>query len=66
LPKAHVDAAYAAEGARQAAITPTTPQATVRAADIAYHRAIVQSALATGVSPAASMRALQSLGVSGL
>jgi hypothetical protein len=66
VPQAHKDAQYQAELARQTAITAMTPQATAKAADIAYHRAILQSALANGVSPSASIRALQSLGVTGL
>jgi hypothetical protein len=60
------DAVQRLENTRQAAITPTTAQATVIAADIAYHRGFVKLAIANGVSPAGSMAALKSLGVTGL
>jgi hypothetical protein len=53
------------ENTRQSAITPTTAQATVIAADIAYHRGFVALALKNGVSPAGSMAALRELGVGG-
>jgi hypothetical protein len=64
--KTHDDTVNAAAGAAQSAITATTPQATVRATEIALYRTIVTSALANGVSPSSAIRALQSLGVTGL
>jgi hypothetical protein len=64
--KAHDDTVIAAEGVRQTAITPTTPQATVNAAEIAFYRTVAKSALANGVSPSAAIRALQNLGQTGI
>jgi hypothetical protein len=58
--------AIAAEGVRQAAITPTTAQATVISAEIIYYRAVARSAIKNGCSPSAAMSALRELGVSGL
>jgi hypothetical protein len=54
------------ENTRQSAITPTTAQTTVIAADIAYHRGYVALALKNGVSPSGSMAALKGLGVTGI
>jgi hypothetical protein len=53
------------ENTRQSAITPTTAQATVIAADVAYHRGFVALALKNGVSPAGSMVALKGLNGTG-
>jgi hypothetical protein len=64
--KAHDDVVNAAEAARQSLITPTTPQATVISADVAFYRSVVRSALKNGVSPSAAMQALKGLGVTGL
>jgi hypothetical protein len=58
-------AAIAAEGVRQAGITPTTAQATVNSVETIYYRAILKAALANGCSAAAAMAALKSLGVTG-
>jgi len=63
--KAHDDAVLRAENARQFSTAAATTQAAVISADVTYHRAIVKSALANGVSPAASMLALRGLGVTG-
>jgi hypothetical protein len=60
--RAYDSAVIAAEGVRQAAVTPTTAQATVIAAEITYYRAAVKAALANGVSPSGAMVALRSLG----
>jgi hypothetical protein len=59
------DAVQRLENTRQAAITPTTAQPTVIAADVAYHRGYVALALKNGVSPAGPMAALRELGVTG-
>jgi hypothetical protein len=63
--KAHDDAVLRAENARQAATAIASTQAAVISADVTYHRAVVKSALANGVSPSASMLALKGLGVTG-
>jgi hypothetical protein len=64
---AHDATVNAAEGQRQTATAAAgNNQSAVRNADITFHRAFVQSALANGVSPSSSIRALQSLGVTGL
>jgi hypothetical protein len=63
--KAHDDAILRAENARQTATAAASTQAAVISADVTFHRAVVKSALANGVSPAASMLALKGLGVTG-
>ena len=63
--KIHDDAILKAEGIRQAATAAASTQAAVISVDIQFHRAAVKSALANGVSPAASMQALKELGVTG-
>jgi hypothetical protein len=63
--KVHDDAILRAENARQVATAVASTQAAVISADVTYHRAFVKSALANGVSPAASMLALRHLGVGG-
>jgi hypothetical protein len=60
------DAVQRLENTRQSAITPTTAQPTVIAADVAFHRGFVKLSIANGVSAAGSMAALRGLGVSGL
>jgi hypothetical protein len=59
-------AVIAAEGVRQAAITPTTAQATVNSVEIAYYKAIAKAAILDNCSPSAAMSALRALGVSGI
>jgi hypothetical protein len=59
------DAVARLENTRESAITPTTAQPTVIAADVAYHRGFVKLAIANGVSPAGSMAALRELGFTG-
>jgi hypothetical protein len=59
-------AAIAAEGVRQAGITPTTAQATVNSVEITYYRAVAKAAIADGCSPSGAMAALKSLGVTGI
>jgi hypothetical protein len=62
---AHRAALLAAEQTRQAAITPGASQATVKAADIAYYRSALASAIANGVSPIQFTTALRELGTGG-
>jgi hypothetical protein len=64
--KVHDDAILRAENARQVSTAAATTQAAVISADVIFHRAVVRSAIANNVSPAASMAALKSLGVTGL
>jgi hypothetical protein len=64
--KAHDDAVARAENARQVSSAAATTQAAVTSSDVIFHRAVVRSAVANGVSPAASMQALKELGVTGL
>jgi hypothetical protein len=64
--KVHDDLVLRAENTRQAATAAASTQAAVISADVTYHRAVVKSALANGVSPAASMLALKHLGVTGV
>jgi hypothetical protein len=61
----HRAALQAAELTRQASSPPGASQATVKAADIAYYRACVTSALANGVTPQQFMTALRELGTGG-
>jgi hypothetical protein len=66
---AHQSAVRTAELTRQNAVAAAgNSQSSVKAADIAFHRAVVASAIAnnnySGIEP--SMSALKSLGVSGL
>jgi hypothetical protein len=63
--KVHDDAVLRDENARQVATATASTQASVISADVTYHRAVVKSALANGISPAASMLALRHLGVGG-
>jgi hypothetical protein len=63
--KVHDDGVLRAENTRQVSTAAATTQAAVISADVVFHRAVVKSALANGVSPAASMQALKHLGVSG-
>jgi hypothetical protein len=64
---AHNSAAYMAELTRQNAIAAAAGnQASIIAADVAYHRAIAKSALASGVSASVSLSALRALGVTGI
>jgi hypothetical protein len=63
--KSHDDAVLRAENTRQAVTAAASTQAAVISADVTFHRAVVKSALANGVSPAASMSALKHLGVTG-
>jgi hypothetical protein len=59
----HKDAVTAAEQIRQAVLaTPGVTQAQAKAADIAFHQAVVTSAMANSVSPSVSLQALRSLG----
>jgi hypothetical protein len=62
--KGHDDAVLRAENVRQS-VPAGSSQATYISADVVFHRAVVKSALANGVSPAASMQVLKSLGVTG-
>jgi hypothetical protein len=62
--KAHDDAIAKAEGIRQTAVVGAT-QAAVMSADVTFYKAVVVSALANGVSPAAAMQALKELGQTG-
>jgi hypothetical protein len=61
---AHDAACLAAEVTRQSAVAGSPTQATVDAAEIAYHRSIIQSCKLNngGNGLEASMRALQDLG----
>ena len=63
--KVHDDAVLRAENARQVSTAAASTQAAVISADVTYHRAVVKSALANGISPAASMLALRHLGFTG-
>jgi hypothetical protein len=63
--KGHDDTVLRAENARQAVAVVGATQAAVISSDITFHRAVVKSALANGISPAASMQALKELGQSG-
>ena len=64
--KAHDDACSLAEGARQSAMVNAT-QDQVRTAEIAFYRACVASAKATGVPTSASaIQALRDLGTGGV
>jgi hypothetical protein len=63
--KSHDDLVAKAEGVRQAAAVPGASQATLVSADVTFYKAVVNSALANGVSPAAAMQALKELGQSG-
>jgi hypothetical protein len=63
--KVHDDLVLRAENTRQSSTAAATTQAAVISADVIFHRAVVKSALANGISPAASMLALKHLGVSG-
>jgi hypothetical protein len=56
----HLDAVRQIEHDRQQAAATTAAEA--KKIDIAYHRAHLASALATGVSPSVSLQALRSLG----
>jgi hypothetical protein len=64
--KGHDDTVLRAENARQVVAVAGATQAAVMSADVTFHRAVVKSALANGVSPAASMQALKELGQTGL
>ncbi len=55
----------AAEQTRQAAAVPGASAATLKAADIAFHRAALASCLANAVSPAQFVTALRELGTNG-
>jgi len=61
---AHDAACILAEGVRQAATAGSPTQATVDAAEIVYHRAVIASCKANngGNGAEASLRALQDLG----
>jgi hypothetical protein len=63
--RAHDQAQNATEGVRQTAVAAASSQSAVKTAEITFHRAVVKSALANGVSPSASMQALHELGVTG-
>jgi hypothetical protein len=63
--KVHDDLVLRAENTRQSSTAAATTQAAVISADVIFHRAVVKSALANGISPAASMLALRHLGVGG-
>lgn len=63
--KSHDDTVAKAEGVRQS-VAVGSSQATYISADVVFHRAVVKSALANGVSPSASMAALRELGTTGL
>ena len=60
--EAHLQNVQQAEHDRQAAMVADVSAAAAKAADIAYHRARLKSALEHGVSPSASMQALRALG----
>jgi hypothetical protein len=62
--KAHDDNLAAAEGVRQVAIVAAAGSvASIKAADIAYHRSARTSAIANGCSPSQFADALRELGV---
>jgi hypothetical protein len=60
---AHDTAVAVAEGVRQAAVVPGATQATVRAAEIAFYKSVLTSALANnnGAGTGAAITALISL-----
>jgi hypothetical protein len=62
--KGHDDTILRAENVRQS-VAAGSSQATYVSSDVTFHRAVVKSALANGVSPAASMQALKELGQTG-
>jgi hypothetical protein len=64
--KTHDANVLAAEVSRQNAIAPSSSRATVRSADLAYHRAVVASAKANGISPGQAITALFELGAGGV
>jgi hypothetical protein len=62
---AHDTTMTVAEGVRQAAQSGTPTAATVKAADIAFHRAGLASAKMNGIQPGQFIVALQELGTGG-
>jgi hypothetical protein len=59
----HKDAVTSAEATKQATLSvPGLTAAAAKAADVAYHSAVVVSAMANSISPVASLTALRSLG----
>ena len=63
---AHNNTQNQAEGVRQAAIAPGATLATINAAEVAFYRSVVRSALANGIGVSSAMTALRGLGVTGL
>jgi len=61
----HDAAVTAAEGVRQAAVTPSSSAAAVRAAEAQFYRTVKASAIANGVSPEQAILALDELGFNG-
>jgi hypothetical protein len=61
--KAHYATILAAEGVRQIAVAAATTQSAVRAADLAYARTGLKSAIANGVETASWTMLLAALGV---
>jgi hypothetical protein len=62
--KVHDDQVAKAEGVRQS-VAAGSSQAAYISADVAFYRAVVNSALANGVSTAAAMQAFKELGQTG-
>jgi hypothetical protein len=60
--KTHDDTVNALEAVRQAAVVPTASAATVRAAELVFHRGVRDSAIKHGVSPAAANEAIRENG----
>lgn len=60
--EAHMSSVRVAEHDKQGAMVPGLNAAQAKEIDVAYHRARLASALATGVSPSVSLQALRGLG----
>ena len=63
--KTHESACYVALNTWQQAVTPGVSQATVKAADIAYYRAVIASCKARGIEYGTFRQALVELGQGG-
>lgn len=64
--RTHDVAVAVAEAARQAVVTKTATRATILAAEIAFFRACITSAVATGINPEQYQTALKELGTGGV
>jgi len=64
--KTHAANIVLAEQVRQASVTPASTQQASNAAEIAYFRSVLRSAIANGCETSSASSALKALGVTGL